>query len=87
MGRLATGGIEPDLTIVLDLPNDVAVTRRKTDADRMERRGDDFHARVRAGFRAEAQFRPGQVKVVDASRPIEVVHREICHALESAHLV
>ena len=87
MGRLATGGLEPDLTIVLDLPNEVATARRKVDADRMERRGDDFHARVRAGFRAEARRRPDHIRVVDASRPIEVVHQEICRTVESAKLV
>jgi dTMP kinase len=87
MGRLATGGLEPDLTIVLDLPNDVAVTRRKVEADRMESRAADFHARVRAGFRAEAQRQPARIKVVDASGPIEAVHQEICRTLELSHLV
>ena len=84
---MATSGLEPDFTIVLDLPNEVAVARRKVEADRMESRDTDFHARVRAGFRAEAQRRPERIKVVDASRPVEAVHQEICRMLEMLRLV
>src|SRR5437763_11195080 len=45
MGRLATGGLEPDLTIVLDLPLDVAFARRGRAADRMESRAREYHER------------------------------------------
>src|SRR5262245_41390342 len=49
VGRIVTGGLEPDLTLVLDLPPDVAVARRNREADRMEERGADYYARVRTG--------------------------------------
>jgi dTMP kinase len=77
VGRFATGGLVPDLTVVLDLLPDVARDRRTGPADRVESRGADYHARVREGFLAEARRRPDCIRVVDASPPIEVVHERI----------
>jgi dTMP kinase len=81
IGRLATGGLEPDLTFVLDLPVEVAISRRSRPADRMESRGSAFDARVREGFLAEASRRPGSIRVIDANQPVDVVHGEICRAV------
>jgi dTMP kinase len=77
IGRFATGGLEPDLTIVLDVPLEVAVRRRDRPPDRVESRGDDFFERVRAGFRAEAERQPERIRVVDATPSVEQVHAEI----------
>jgi dTMP kinase len=76
MGRLATGGLEPDLTIVLDLPPEAARARRGREPDRVESRGEDYHRRVREGFLAEAR-RPDRVRVVDASGSVAAVHELI----------
>src|SRR5579871_82853 len=78
VGRLATGGLEPDLTIVLDLPLDVARARRSGPADRVESRDTAYHERVREGFLAEARRRPDRIRVVRADQPAELVHQEIC---------
>jgi dTMP kinase len=87
VGRVATGGLFPDLTIVLDLPADRAAARLQRALDRMEQQGDAFHARVRQGFLDEAARQPDRIVVVDADRPIDKVHeaiREITmHRLES----
>lgn len=77
IGRAAAGGLEPDLTIVLDLPVEAAQRRRGRQPDRMESRQLDFHERVRQGFLAEAQRQPGRIRVVDASAGIEEVQRRI----------
>lgn len=71
LGLLATDGLEPDLTFVLDLPIDVAQSRRKSQADRMERRDGEFFSKVRDGFIAEARRRPERVRVVDATQPVD----------------
>ena len=66
--RLAIG-IEPDLTLVLDLAPDVARRRdaaRASGEDRFERFGADFQARLRAGFLALAAEFPDRCRVVDA---------------------
>jgi dTMP kinase len=78
IGRLSTGGLEPDLTLVLDLSPEAARARRAGPADRVESRDAAYHARVRAGFLAEARRRPKRIRVVDAGRPVEVVHEAIC---------
>src|SRR5262245_52476669 len=54
IGRIVTGGLEPDLTIVFDVPLEMSLARRKRDADRMEARDEEFHRRVQTGFRYEA---------------------------------
>jgi dTMP kinase len=75
VGRLATGGLEPDLTVVLDLPPEQARTRRDRPADRMESRIDP--TTVRTGFLAEARKRPERIRVIDAAAPVEVVQEAI----------
>ena len=57
LGRLATGGLEADLVLVLDVSDDVAFDRRPLASDRMERAGSEFHARVRAAYRSLAPER------------------------------
>jgi dTMP kinase len=76
-GRLSTGGLEPDLTLVLDLPLDVARLRRTGPADRVESRDAAYHRRVREGFLREAQRRADRIRVIDASPPVAVVHQHI----------
>jgi dTMP kinase len=77
IGRLSTGGLEPDLTIVLDLPLEVALSRRNRAPDRLESRAREYHQRVREGFLSEARRRPDRIVVVDAGPPAEVVHERI----------
>jgi dTMP kinase len=77
MGGIATGGLEPDLTLVLDLPVDLAVARRSRTADRLESRDGLYHERVRQGFLTEAQRRPDCIRVIDACPPLEVVQENI----------
>ena len=77
VGLVATGGLEPDLTLVLDLPPDVSQARRKPSADRMESRGEEYFARVRAGFLAEAKLRPERFRVIDASPAPEIVQEHL----------
>jgi dTMP kinase len=77
MGRFAAGELEPDLTIVLDLSPEQAAERRGRPADRIESRDAAFHARIRAGFLAEAKRRPERIRVVDAAPPVAVVQEAI----------
>jgi dTMP kinase len=77
VGRVATGGLMPELTIVLDLSAQVAASRLSGKPDRMEQQGDAFHRRVRDGFLAEAAREPKRIVVVDTSAPIEQVQAEI----------
>ncbi|MFL5242794.1 MAG: dTMP kinase [Gemmataceae bacterium] len=78
IGRVATNNLIPDLTIVLDLTPQEADARRGRPADRVEKRGPDYHAKVRNGFLAEARLDPAHIRVVSADQPVEDVHRAIC---------
>ncbi len=82
IGRLATDGLEPHLTLVLDLPLELALSRKKRPADRLESRALDFHERVRQGYLTEARRRPERIRVVDASRSVEGVHAAIVKEVE-----
>jgi len=82
MGRLATGDLEPHLTLVLDLPAAEALIRRGNIRDRMESRELAFHERVRAGFLQEASAQPQKIRVVQAAAPVPEVHRQICREVE-----
>jgi dTMP kinase len=77
VGRFSTGGLEPDLTLVLDLPPAAARVRRGRPADRIESRDAAYHARVRAGFLAEARKRPDRIRVIDAAGTAEAVQQAV----------
>ena len=72
---LATDGLEPDLTILLDLPVEAGLERKAPgDVTRFEAEFDlAFHRRVREGFLALAVASPSRFVVVDASRPPDEV--------------
>jgi dTMP kinase len=77
-------GIVPDLTLVLDAPEAIALARRRLrggEDDRYERLDSAFHARVRAGFREIAAAAPARCVVVDASGEIENVHTAVMQAV------
>jgi dTMP kinase len=77
-GRLSTGGLQPDLTIVLDLPVEMAASRRAQQTpDRLESRDPAYHDRVRQGFLAEARQRPDRIRVIDAADTVERVQDRI----------
>ena len=72
----ATGDLLPDLTVLLDLPGDVARARLAGEHkvfDRLENERDDFHERVRTGFLALAANEPQRFLVVDATQEIEQI--------------
>ena len=77
INRWATDGLTPDLTILLDLPPTTGLHRRARSADRLESEPEEFHNRVRAGFRQLADAEPGRYLVLDATQPSEVISREI----------
>lgn len=77
INRPATERLMPDRTYLLDVPVEVARRRllqRSGDGmDRIERRGEAYHRRVREGFLALAAREPRRFVVIDATRPVEEV--------------
>ncbi len=69
----ATGGLLPDLTVLLDLPVHVAEARLSSAKDRFEAAGPDFHERVVNGYRTMAADDPAGWVVIDGTGTIEAV--------------
>lgn len=68
LNLLATGGLVPTATFLLDLEPSLAATRMgKRPPDRFEREADEFHQRVRKGFLQLAAQEPERIRVIDAS--------------------
>jgi dTMP kinase len=85
LDRWANGGRAPDLVVLLDLPEEVARSRRRdAPLDRFEGEGDDFRRRVRAGFRALAAADPARWKVIDASGTVRRVAGAVRGVVEVA---
>ncbi|HEU5420195.1 MAG TPA: dTMP kinase [Streptosporangiaceae bacterium] len=77
LNEWATGGLQPDLTFLLDLPAAEGLGRRARSGDRLEAEPAAFHQRVRAGFLARAKADPDRYVVLDASREPGDLSREI----------
>ena len=74
LNEWAIGATTPDLVILLRVPDDVARRRmERRELDRFERAGDEFHARVDAGFDEMSAADPDRWAVVDASAPLDEV--------------
>jgi dTMP kinase len=84
MDRLATGGLGPDLTMLLDLEPAMGLARCRGDAasdvaprDRIEAEPLDFHRRVREGYRVLARDEPDRFRVMDARLPIREIEAAV----------
>ena len=90
LNRFASRALEPDLTILLDLPVAAGLGRAHERAtpgeDRFEAESVAFHERVRTGFLAVAEAAPSRVRVVGADAPLGEVTEAITAILTSAGL-
>lgn len=80
----ATGGLTPDLTLLLDIPVEVGLERkRKNDSEwnRLDAYEEAFHKRVRKGYLELAKFEPNRWQVIDASKDKEQVQEAMRQAV------
>ena len=85
LNRIATEGIRPDVTFLLDCPSGVGLKRalrrnrrnKQTKQDRFEREKIQFHQRVRRGYLTMARNEPGRLKVIDTQQGEKGVFEEI----------
>jgi len=87
LNAIATRGLEPTVTFLLDLDPEEAVRRRGGPADRLEARDRTYHQRVRQGYLEIQRRSPQRVVLVDASAPAEEVHRAIVRELERREIL
>lgn len=89
INSFATGGLEPDMTILLNVSPEVSAKRMRareaatnTDADRMEKAGDGFHARLRQGFLELAAAEPERFAVIQADGSVEEVEEAVWNSIQ-----
>ena len=82
MMSFATGGLEPDVNVLLDIPSGLASQRLGSSVDRFEGEGREFLDRVRAGYLAMAGADPTGWAVVDADGPVDEVAARLLAAVQ-----
>jgi dTMP kinase len=87
INRFAVGDVMPDLTIVIDVPEEVSLARLKTRAsdlpDRMERENIDFYKKVREGYLVLAKGMPERFIVVDGTKSEDAIEKKIWSEVEA----
>lgn len=76
----AVENLRPNLTIVLDVPADVARARRDSTRDvydRLEAEADDFHERVREAYRRLAEEEPDRIVIIDGQLAADEIHQQV----------
>lgn len=77
LNEIATGGIKPDITFVLDVDSLTAQKRLGSEKDRLEKEGLEFHKKVRFGYLELAKKYPERIKVINANQSIEEVFNNV----------
>ncbi len=84
INEFAIQDMMPQITIHLDLPASVGIMRKKNQAelDRMELEKAEFHEKVAEGYRQLAKMSPERIYTIDATLPVEEIHKLILAKLE-----
>jgi dTMP kinase len=77
LNRIATRGLLPDVTFVLEIDPETSVARVGQSPDRIEREGREFRQRVLDGYRIVAGKYAERVVLLDGTRPPDLLHEEI----------
>jgi dTMP kinase len=86
--RWVQGDLQPDLTLLFDLPYEIARQRihQTRSLDRFEREQAAFHERVRAAYLARVEAAAGRIRVIDAAQDIKSIHKQVENAVTSVCL-
>lgn len=77
LNNIVAKGLLPDLTFVFDITPELACTRLGEKKDRLESECSEFHKKVREGYLDLAEKFPERIKVIDADRGIDEIHRDV----------
>ncbi len=81
--RVATGGLTPSLTVLLDIPPEEGLERSRGAGHRMEQQGLEFHERVRQGYLTIAASDTDRFMIIDACEPAEAVGEAIWQRVQT----
>jgi dTMP kinase len=80
LNQIATDGVRPDVTFVLDLPVEIGLQRVQNSRgglDRLEREKIEFHRRLREGYQILAKQEPQRLRIINAQVSPEQVYAQI----------
>ena len=80
LNHIATGGLTPDITFILDLPPEIGLLRQQqsgTHRDRLDREALESHCKVRDGYLSVAKANPHRIKLIDATQSPDATHAEV----------
>jgi dTMP kinase len=86
---LATGGLEPDLKVLLEAPVETALRRRMAkshEVNRLDREAIQFHTRVREAYHTLVAAEPARWRVIDADRAEDEVWTDVWQTVVSSVL-
>lgn len=86
LNRIATFGLSPDLTILLDIPLAVSFERRKKEKrreDRLEKENIEFHRKIRRGYLKIARQNPKRIKVVNGTGNVDQTWQRVRKVVDS----
>ena len=83
LNDLAVNGRYPDLTLVFDIDVETSMSRVGDNKDRMESAGIEFFNRVRNGYLEIAKKEPNRVKIIDSSRAIDEIHKNVIELFDN----
>ena len=85
--RAVVGATRPKLTLMFDLDPELGLSRAKhrgeAEEDRFERKGLDFHRRIREGFLDIARREPDRCRILDAAKPVDEVAVDVWAAVSA----
>lgn len=82
LNKIATNGIVPDITFILDIDIETSLQRIGKGRDRMENAGREFFERVRNGYIKISKQEPERVKLLNGKSPIEEIQNTISNYVE-----
>ena len=80
LNHIATGGLTPDITFILDLSPEIGLSRQQQGGvhrDRLDRESLELHRKVREGYLSVAQANPHRIKLIDATQSPDVIHAAV----------
>jgi dTMP kinase len=83
LNDLATGSLVPDLTVLIDIEPNTGLSRI-ANKDRLDSEPLDFHRKVREGFLQEARLFAGRFRILDGTRPPDVISRQAAEMILDA---
>ncbi|MBI5847561.1 MAG: dTMP kinase [Nitrospirae bacterium] len=85
LDAIATKGMRPDLTLLLDIDVETGLQRNReiNKRDRLELEDVAFHKKVRAGFLEMAAGQPDRIRIIDCSGSIESIHKNITETVDA----